>query len=289
MFESFIERAEGFRVVNMQVYRAGEIIARYDPEPEIRRNQYSVSKSFTAVAVGFAVQEGLLRLDERLVDAFSEDVPSAPCPHLEAATVRDLLTMGLGQDSAYLMGEERTRLRVNSWARYALSRPFIHRPGTVFQYSNVGPYLAGLLVQRRAGMNMLNYLMPRLFQPLDILRPFWETDPDGCTFGAGGLCIDVSDLMKFGLFCLYKGSYQGKQLLDPAWIDAVSRVQIKNDGEGYGYLFWRGQNNTYRADGKYGQYAIIVPDKDAVVAVNAECREQGDLLAALQEHVVGAL
>ncbi|MDR2376087.1 MAG: beta-lactamase family protein [Treponema sp.] len=288
LLDQFSRRAEELRVLNIRVVRNGELIASADWDEEIRRNQYSASKSVTSAAVGLAVREGLLSLDERLVDAFPGEIPSEPSPFLGEARLRDLLTMGLGQDRGCLMGADRLALDRDDWVRYSLALPFVNKPGRVFAYSNVGPYLAGVLVQRRAGCDMVNYLMPRLFAPLGIHRPWWECDPAGYTFGAGGLMLSVSDLARFAQLYAWKGSWKGKQILSPEWVEESTAVRIDNGHEGYGYLFWRGPDNTFRADGKYGQFGIVAPDKNAVIAVNAENRG-GDLLHHIHETVIRAL
>lgn len=105
--------------------------------------------------MGFAVQEGLISLDEKLTDAFAGDIPENPDENLKKATVRDLLTMCLGQESGHLMGEQRPLYKEDDWVKMVLSIPFVYEPGTHFVYNNVGPYLAGILVQRRSGTDQL--------------------------------------------------------------------------------------------------------------------------------------
>ena len=282
--EEFDRAAQEYRVLNIIVRRDGETVFRADYDGEIRRNQYSVTKSFTSAAVGIAQKEGLLSLDERLTDAFRDDLPAHVSENLRQATVRDLLTMCLGQDRGFLMGEQRPFLPETDWVKYSLALPFVHAPGTVFQYNNVGPYLAGVLVQRRAGCTLDRYLTPRLFAPLGIIAPTWETDPMGYSFGAGGLFLCVSELLRFGELLLAGGKWNGRQLIPADYIAEASSKQVENGGEGYGYLFWRGAHNSYRADGKYGQYAIVLPDDNAVIAVNAECRSQHLLLDFLMRE-----
>ncbi len=280
----FDKRAKELRMLNLIVLRDGREVCRRNYDSEMRRNQYSASKSFTSAAVGIAQREGLLSLDEKLTDAFPEDLPETVSGNLERATVRDLLTMGLGQEKGALMGEQRPFLKEKDWVKYSLSLPFVQEPGAKFVYNNVGPYLAGILVQRRAGCDLVNYLMPRLFAPMGIRRPTWEVDPQGLTFGAGGLFLCVSELALFGQLLLQNGAWNGRQLIPEEYLAEASKKQIENGAEGYGYLFWRGPRNSYRADGKYGQYAMVFPDDNAVIAVNAELLEQGKLLDFLMEH-----
>lgn len=280
--ENFDKQAQELRVVNLRVWKDGLVLSK-DYDGDIRRNQYSASKSVTSLAVGIAVREGLLSLDEKLVDAFREDIPAEPSENLQKATVRDLLTMGLGQAHGFLMGEQRPFLAEDDWVKYSLALPFDFVPGEKFVYNNVGPYLAGVLVQRRAGCDLVAYLIPRLFAPLGISRPTWECDPKGYTFGAGGMFLCTAELLKLGRLLLQNGQWEGKQLVPAGYLEEASKKQIDNGSDGYGYLFWRGKRNSYRADGKYGQYAIVFPEEEAVICVNAECREQNKLLDFIME------
>ena len=229
----FIGAAKTFHVLGIKVTKDGDLINEWYSEPECRRNIYSATKSFTSCAVGFAVQEGLLSLDEKLTDAFPEDLPDV--------------------------------YQEDDWVKMSLAIPFQYKPGTHFVYNNVGPYLAGILVQRRSGCDLVSYLTPRLFKHLGIKRPTWETDPLGNSFGAGGLFLTLSELHKFGLFYLNKGKWNGKQILSEKWIEESTAA---SDTDNYGYLFWRGKYNSYRADGKYSQISMILPDKNAGTGKN---------------------
>lgn len=282
----FIETAEPLGVLGLKVTQREELIAEWHSEPECRRNVYSAAKSFTSCAVGFAVQEGLLSLDEKLTEAFPDDLPASVGPNLEKATVKDLLTMHLGQEEANLMGHQRPLYEEDDWVKMSLAFPFPYEPGTNFVYSNVGPYLAGVLVQRRSGCDLVSYLTPRLLSHLGIKRPMWESDPLGNTFGAGGLFLTLSELHKFGLFYLNGGRWNGKQLLSESWIAESTRRQYDAP---YGYLFWRGKYNSFRADGKYCQFSIILPDYDAVVSVVSECRKGEELLEAIYREICAQL
>ncbi len=280
------EKLEELRVLGIKITQGGKLAAEWHSEPECRRNIYSASKSFTSCAVGFAVQEGLLSLDEKLTDAFADDLPDRVGENLKKATVRDLLTMRLGQRSGHLMGAQRPLCREDDWVRLSLAIPFEDPPGTRFVYNNVGPYLAGMLVQRRAGCDLVSYLTPRLFTHLGIRRPTWESDPLGNTFGAGGLFLTLSELHKFGLFYLRKGEWNGRQLLSREWIEESTRQQ---GDDPYGYLFWRGEYNSFRADGKYCQLAVVLPDRQAAVTVVAECRRGGELMEVLYREICARL
>lgn len=279
----FIERINTLGVLGVKVSQHEEVIGMWHSEGECRRNVYSATKSFTSCAVGFAVQEGLISLDEKLTDAFPDELPEKVDENLKKATVRDLLTMHLGQKEGSLMGVQRPLYEEDNWVKLSLAIPFVYEPGTHFVYNNVGPYLAGMLVQRRAGCDLISYLTPRLFSHLGIKRPTWETDPLGNSFGAGGLFLTLSELHKLGLFYLNKGMWNGKQLLSGEWIEESTK-QYAPDAP-YAYLFWRGKYNSFRADGKYGQFSIVLPDYDAVVSVVSECRRTEELMAAIYEEI----
>ena len=283
---NFVEKAKELNVLDVKVSQNGELIGEWYSEPECRRNVYSATKSFTSCAVGFAVQEGLLSLDEKLTEAFAEDLPKEVDENLKKATVRDLLTMCLGQKEGSLMGEQRPLYAEDDWVKLSLSLPFVYEPGTHFVYNNVGPYLAGILVQRRSGCDLVSYLTPRLFKHLGIKRPTWETDPLGNSFGAGGLFLTLSELHKFGLFYLNKGKWNGKQLLSEKWIEESTRA---SDVDYYAYLFWRGEYNSYRADGKYSQLSIVLPDKNAVISLVSECRRGEELQRAVYDLIYSKL
>ena len=279
--QGFENKARPIGVLGVKISQGGEVIAHKTWDEECRRNVYSASKSVTSCAVGFAVQEGLLSLE----DAFAQDLPETVSENLERATVRDLLTMCLGQARGELMGAQRPLYQERDWVKLALSFPFTDAPNTKFVYNNVGPYLAGMLVQRRSGCDLVSYLTPRLFERLGITRPTWETDPLGHTFGAGGLFLTLSELHTFGQFYLQNGRWKGRQLLDPAWVKASTSKQVENGAYGYGYLFWGGEQGTFRADGKYGQLSILCREKDAVITVVAECREGSALNRAIFDEL----
>ena len=124
-------------------------------------------------------------------------MPECIDENLKEATVRDLLTMCFGQEKGSLMGEQRPLYEEDNWVKMSLAIPFKYKPGTYFVYNNVGPYLAGILVQRRSGCDLVSYLTPRLFSKLGIKRPTWETDPLGNSFGAGGLFLTLTETTVF--------------------------------------------------------------------------------------------
>ena len=256
-----------------------------DAAPDKPHAMHSVSKSFTATAVGMAVDEGLLKVTNKLVDFFPDQLPEDVSDNLKAVTVHDLLTMNCGQET-----EARFRGSNEDWVTCFLAHPFVHEPGTWYCYNSLGTYMLSAIVQKLTGEKVLDYLTPRLFEPLHIEIPQWEESPQGINAGGWGLQLKTEDMAKFGQLFLQKGVWNGKRLVSEAWVDEASRYQVPsvpagtrpdNAAErgltpenctfmlGYGYQMWRCPDNAYRADGARGQYIIIVPDSDAVIACTA--------------------
>ena len=313
--ERFVRTAGELRALAVKVVKDGEEIARHEWEPVIRRNLYSASKSFTSAAVGIAQGERPMSqnkqslctverssgLKGRLIRPMSAKLLEPTIPELEGKLDREKLLdihgrsrerqialakeFGIGHDQAWLMGAQRAVLDEEDWVRFALSRPFVHTPGTTFVYNNACTYLAGILVQQRAGCDLLSYLMPRLFKPLGIYRPTWETDPLGRTFGASGLMLTIDELARFGQLYLQNGSWNGRQLVPAAWVKESTSVQIDNGSYGYGYQFWAGPHGSFRADGMYAQLSILMRDKNAVVTTVAESRHADKLIEAVFEEI----
>lgn len=291
IIHDFCESVNHINVSDIIVLKDGEVIARHHWDDDIRKNQFSVSKSFTSTAIGMAIGEGLLSLDDRLLDFFPEYAGKELAEGIEKVKLSHLLTMSLGHGESRLMAEQRFNMHEDDWLSYSLSIPLDHEAGSKFVYSNVDPYLGGMILKKLTGKTLLDYLMPRLFEPLGIWRPTWETDNKGDTFGSSGLMITTMELAKFGQLYLQRGLWEGRQLIPEFWIDEVSKAQIQTGedlvyNKEYSYLFWLGPDGSYRADGKYGQYSIIFPDKNAVIALNAYNLGKENILDYLWEHVV---
>jgi len=286
---------KGLDIEGVVVLREGKKIAEHYFIPERRSNQHSVSKSFVSTAAGFAVEEGLFSLNDPISKYFEQDFPDSPSENLQKVTIKDLLTMSSGHDRRYLMSDERPAIRKETadWAKYCLAQPFPYVPGEKFVYNNACPHLVSILIQRLSGMSLVDYLMPRLFTPLGISRPDWEQDPMGYTFGGGGLMLSVNEVAKFAETYRQNGVWEGRQVVPAAWVQEATRFQIMSNSRtnkadnilGYGYYFWRGQHNTYRADGIYSQYGIVVPEKSAVIAVNGNEDRQQMVLDTIWEEI----
>ena len=264
----------------------------------------SVSKTFTSAAVGLAIEEGLLKLDDKLVSFFPNDLPDSPSENLKKVTIHNLLTMNCGQ------GTEPRRNGEDSWVKTFLNWPVEHEPGTYYCYNSMGTYMLSAIVQKVTGQKVVDYLQPRLFDPLDIERPHWEESPQGINCGGWGLFLKTEDLAKMGQLLLQGGKWKGKQVLPEWYVREATKAQVpcvpagtKADRaaesgltkensdwvQGYGYQIWRCRHNAFRADGAGGQYIIVIPEKDAVVVNTADLRNMQSELNLVWDYILRAL
>lgn len=256
---------------------------------------YSVSKTVTSTAIGFAVAEKLLTIEDKVISFFPDDLPPDVSPFLKELSVKHLLTMSAGQETppVFTMSDE-------NWIKRYLQVPIVYEPGSVFSYSSYATYMLSAIIQKVSGQSTLEYVTPRLFEPLGIEHAQWETDTQGISCGGWGLRMKTADMAKLGQFYLQKGVWNGKQLLPAAWIEAASAVQIEQvkepteeqrqhdeGAQGYGYQIWRCTiPNAYRADGADGQYILVMPDQDAVIAITSRVRNGGRILKLIREYLL---
>jgi hypothetical protein len=271
--------------------RHGKLIAQgwWNPyQSALRHTLYSTSKSFTSTAVGFAVSEKLLSVNDKVISFFPNSLPDTISPNLAQLTVKDLLTMSVGQatDPSFAIGTS-----TDHWVKTFLALPIKYTPGSHFLYNSLATYMLSAIVQKVTGQKEFDYLKPRLFEPLGITGMDWETSNEGINTGGWGLRIKTEDMAKLGMLYLHKGNWNGKQLLPQAWVDeattfkidqAPGAAQSKRDSsdwmQGYCYQFWRCRHNAFRADGAFGQYILVFPDQDAVIAITCETADmQGEL------------
>jgi len=258
---------------SFMLVRHGHVVAEAWWKPESAEKPHvlwSLSKSFTSTAVGLAVDEGKLSVDDLVLKYFPEDAPEEPSTNLKSMRVRDLLTMSTGHQDELNWREQA------DWASAFLAHPVPHKPGTHFKYNTPATYMLSAIVQKVTGQSVLDYLQPRLFEPLGIKPPKWDTSPQGISVGGYGLYLCTEDIAKFGQLYLQKGQWQGKQLIPASWIEQATAKQVSNGSDpdkdwdqGYGFQFWRCRHGAYRGDGKDGQFCIVLPGQDAVIAITA--------------------
>jgi CubicO group peptidase (beta-lactamase class C family) len=276
--------------------RHGHIVAEgwWSPyAPEIPHMLYSLSKSFTATAIGLAAAEGRLALDDRVLAFFPGEAPTDVGEHLAAMRVRDLLSMSTGH------AEDTTGPMVQradgDWARGFLEQPVDYPPGTHFVYNSGASYMLSVIVQRLVGTTMLDYLRPRLLEPLGIENATWQTCPRGINVGGWGLSITSEAIASFGQLYLQQGIWRGQRLLSADWVAEASKKQVANNGttadwqQGYGFQFWMCQHGAYRGDGAFGQYCIIMPKQDAVLAITSGVQDMQSVLNLVWERLLPAM
>ncbi|HOR00533.1 MAG TPA: serine hydrolase [Anaerolineae bacterium] len=294
-------QAGGYAMHSLMLLRHGHVIAEgcWRPyTPACRRYVYSLSKSFASTAVGLAVAEGLLTVSDPVVSFFPDDLPPRIDEHLAAMRLRHLLTMTAGHsfDSvlALLDPDE------ENWAAAILALPVQYPPGTHFLYNSGASYLLSAIVHRVTGQSVLDYLTPRLFQPLGITSATWDACPRGVNTGGWGLNLRTEDIARFGQLYLQRGAWHGEQLLPAAWVAEATAAQVPNDGpdrqhepidwqQGYGYQFWRCQHGAYRADGASGQFCVVMPHEGAVLAITSETNDMQGILDRVWQHLLPAM
>lgn len=293
--ESFVKAANQDidSLHSFMLLRHGRVIAEGWWAPYEARSPhmlFSLSKSFTSTAVGLAIAEGRFSLDDEVLKFFADDAPAKPSANLKQMRVRDLLRMNTGHQT------EPPRPPDQSWKKAFLAQEVPFKPGTHFLYNTSATYMLAAIVQKTTGMSLLDYLRPRLFDPLGIENPTWEMSPEGINTGGFGLSIRTEDIARFGQLYLQKGRWQGKQIVPESWVEQATSYQTSNGSnpasdwdQGYGFQFWRCRNGCYRGDGAFGQYCIVMPQQDAVIAITSGLRDMHSVLNLVWEKLLPAM
>ena len=296
---------------SIMVVQHGQVLSatwRSEGQENVPHVLHSVSKTFTSTAVGLAISEGKLKLTDKLISFFPDKLPEVVSDNLKAITVRDLLTMNCGHDTDPTSSIR--NVEGNDWAKAFLAYPVEHKPGTFYCYNSLGTYMLSAIVQIVTGEKVVDYLYPRLFQPLGIEKPRWDESPQGINTGGWGLYLKTEDLAKMGQLLLQGGKWNGRQLVPEEWIKEASSAQVpcqpagmkpdmveragltKENSDwvqGYGYQMWRCRHNAFRADGANGQYILVLPDQDAVIAVTANIGNMQGEINLIWDNILPAL
>jgi CubicO group peptidase (beta-lactamase class C family) len=281
------------------VVRHGQVIAEgwwspYDRDtPHIL---YSLSKSFTSTAVGLAISEGKLSLDDQILKFFPEEAPPEPSVNLRAMRVRDLLRMSSGNQTEAPIRVGDPAGGNDTWTKIFLAHQVPFKPGTHFLYNSPATYMLSAIVQKVTGMTVLDYLKPRLFDPLGFKDPHWISSPQGISAGAYGLSARTEEIANFGVLYLQKGMWNGKQLIPASWVEQATAMQTANGSaptsdwdQGYGFQFWRSRHNSFRGDGAFGQYCMVIPELDAVVAMTSGVRDMQKVMNLVWDKLLPAM
>ena len=268
---------QNLHVLNVIIRKDGDIISKYDFEEEKPTLLYSVSKTFTSMAVGIAINEGCFKINDYVMDFFPHIPQEHTSEYLKKMTIHDLLCMATGHAECPVFKADWSGGKEWDISQLFFDEPIVFEPGTHFTYDNSATYMLSKIIGITTGTNLDEYLDEKIFQPLDIPKPKWDTCPKGIPQGFSGLYLTAEQLSKFGQLILDKGVWKGKQLIPSSYIEQATSVQIKTNDfnpffatedhhQGYGYQIWMNSYpNSYRMDGSYGQYVVMLPDKNAVV------------------------
>lgn len=301
-------KKSGMDLHSLIIVRNGKVIAEHwlgDHAANKPHVMFSVSKTFTATAIGFAVAENKLKVTDKVISFFPDKLPQHINENLKALEIRHLLMMSSGHDVE--PGKDVRNSEDADWLEAFFAAPFEHRPGTQFVYNSFATYVLSAIIQKVTGEKLIDYLYPRLFRPLGIVGATWEDSPQGINIGGWGLYVKTEDMAKLGLFILQKGNWNGKQLLPVSWFEEATQSHIESlpagtkkedlkmkpkDSDwlqGYGYQMWRSRHNSFRADGKDGQYILVLPDKNTVIAITANIQDMQAELNLVWKHLLPAL
>jgi len=283
------------KIDSLMILRHGSVVTEVWWPPHTATTphiMHSLSKSFTSTAIGLAAAEGKLNINDDVLSYFPEDAPTEPSANLKAMRIRDLLTMSTGQESE----PHHAKSDGIPWTKFFLSHPVPYEPGTHFLYNSAATYMLSAIIQKVSGQTLLDYLGPRLFEPLGIMNASWGTSPQGITLGGWGLWVCTGDIANFGQMLLQKGLWNGKQIVPAAWIEEATSKQVSNGTEpdndwhqGYGYQFWQCRHGAIRGDGMDGQFCILMPEQDTVVAITSETKDMGAELALVWKYLLPAM
>ncbi len=293
-FLDAIEHDERIEPHGLIVQHGGQRIAEGYWAPHDRgrgRLVYSLSKSFTGAALGLQISEGRLSLDDLVSDHLPELFHDA---HSDATRlrIRHIASMATGHSEetfgAALAADP------NDVVRGFLSLPAQEAPGTVFAY-NQPPVLAlAMILERLAGQRLSEYLAPRLLNPLGVTTFEWARWPPGIDMGFSGVFTDLDAIARLGQLHLDLGRIAETSILPEAWVTAASSAQTKNPGgdtvdwqQGYGFQLWRSQHG-YRGDGAFGQFMVVLPAHDSVIAMFSNTDHMQLVLDAMWEHLLPA-
>jgi Beta-lactamase len=257
---------------------------------------FSSRKAVIATAILFAIQEGLLSLEDRMVDLFPEEIPSSLSENLKQLTIYHMLTMTTGhaEDPFIKMFEE----GADAPALF-FQNEFVYKPGLHFLYDNGVPAMLGILIHRKTGKSVLEYLQPRLFEPLGMTS--FCAHKTNSLIELLTICCSTADLFRLTYFYFQRGKWQGKELLDgklakmacsflvPSLQDPEPNPTALDTKFGYGFQIWRNSVGGFRIDGGRGQFGIGIPEMDLIACMNSYEGDQNIIPALFWKHITNRL
>jgi CubicO group peptidase (beta-lactamase class C family) len=310
-----LDTAQGVTMHSIMVLQHGKVLAERwlnGWTPDSLHTMYSVSKTFTATAVGLAIERGKLKLTDKVISFFPDKLPAEVSDNLAAMTVWDLLTMTAGHDvdHTYEAMRKANEDPEFDWVKDFLAYPVEHKPGEFYCYNSLATLMLSAIVQEVEKENVFSYLQDRLFEPLHISGINWSETAQGINHGGWGLELKTEDMAKMGQLFLNGGVWNGKQVVPAGWIAEASKKQVdcvpagirqeqlaernltrENSDwlQGYCYQMWRTRYNGYRADGARGQFILVFPDKDVVIACTSNSTNTQKELNLIFDNILSVL
>lgn len=258
--------------------------------PESMLSVYSISKTVLALAVGIAVDEGLFSVEDRVIDFFPDALPEYVSDTLSTMTVRHLLTMTCGlEETPRLIGIFSNGEKDFDWIREFFASRLRHMPGTQFYYNFFASYIVAAILEKTSGTSVMDYIRPRLLEPLHITDMEWENSPQGICVGGWGMLLCAEDVAKLGQLLLQRGRWNGRRIVSAQWVDTMTSKLVESaplnaytirkyspeelsdpeneHSQGYGYFVWQGKYGTFRMEGMTGNFAIVSPEKETVLVI----------------------
>lgn len=291
---------------SLMVVKNGKVVYEHwdtGYSPDQLHVMWSAGKTFTATAIGFAEQDGLLKTSDRVVDFFTQsELPAEPHEWLLELTIHDLLIMSSGWTD-YIYSAMRGEL--DDWVKTTLASPFSFKPGDKYHYNSMNTYILSVIITKLTSKKLIDYLDEKLFKELGIDDSYWCESPQGYNTAGWGLYLTTESFAKMGQFILQRGEWNGKQLLNAEWFDKALQPhimqykkvitdpaaieEIKKSGhqwkQGYAYQMWCCKDGAFRMHGANGQLGIIFPDKNAVVVTTAYTNNDAKILDSIWANI----
>lgn len=268
------------------------VYEKYVLPKEDTHELYSASKSFLSTAVGIAVDEGLLSVEDEVSKFFPEYTDLFDSDYKKQLKIKHLLSYSSGfeqTEEEYWFGDEPMK--------YFFSLDIIHEPGTHFYYEGFNSFALSYIITKLTGMSLHDYLYEKLFKPLGIEDTFWDGNK-GVNFGAFGLSMKPNDLVKIGQLYLDKGLWEGKRYISEEWVVQATNKRVETNDDpsnldpdadwddwqhGYGYNFWMCSFDAYRADGHNAQFILVFPEENMVIVTTASISDSFIILKVIKE------
>lgn len=281
-------RADGLDLHGFMLHRHGHVVAEgwtWPVDPNEPRVLHSMAKSFTGCAIGLAIDAGLLKLDDRLVTFFPDEVPADADPRLADMTVEHLLTMRTGHASN--TSGSVWRGIATSWIAEFFKIPLAYAPGTEYVYTSAASYMLSALINRVTGQTLHDYLTPRLFAPLAIHNHAWDIGPDGVNPGGNGLRAPVSAVLKLAVLHAQDGVWNGQQILPAAWVKAATQPQGGPNSR-YGYHWMMKPTGAFSALGVFVQMAAVYREHGTTLVLVGGMKNSAEIIPYIERYFPAA-